>query len=211
MRRVCFASAALLATTLTAAAQAQVGLSLNLYYNNPFDLNSGGTWEVAVLGPDVVGAVVILDNIDNPTGVVTNPNDDGAVLIDDPNNPGFAPVFSVGSAIFQIGYGQDSTAGLTPGVGSGGPADPLGNPAWDGADVIVTGGTFSPGFTPEFTTAGINSTEVNIGTGPIVSATFIVIDGEQTPVVRSNFVPEPNSVALAGLAAAVLGSRRRRA
>ncbi len=201
---------AAVAAMAAAPAQAQVGLTLNLFYNDVTDPNSGGTWEVAVLGPDVVGVNVVLDNIDNPTGVVTNPAGLG-VVIDDPNNPGFAPVFSVGAAVFQVGYVQNPIGGLTPGVGSGGPVDPLGNPAWDGSDVVITGGTFSPGFTPEFTTAGINETQVSILSGSVaVSGTFVSIDGQPTPIVRSNFIPEPSSVALIGLAATVLATRRRR-
>ncbi|MEM9352613.1 MAG: PEP-CTERM sorting domain-containing protein [Planctomycetota bacterium] len=192
-----------------APVMAQVGLTLNLFYNDVTDPNSGGDWELAVLGTDIVGVSAILDNIDNPTGIVTNPAGLG-VVIDDPNNPGFAPVFSVGAAVFQIGYVQTPIGGFTPGVGSGGPVDPLGNPAWKGSDVVVTGGTFSPGFTPQFTTAGINSTEVNVlSGGSAVAASFAVIDGELSPVVRSNIIPEPSSVALVGFAAAALASRRR--
>ncbi len=205
---------AAVAAMAAAPAQAQVGLTLNLFLNDVTNPNSGGTWELAVLGGDVVGLVAILTNIDDPTGIVTNPQGLGTLL----ENPFSAfgtrsgIVFDEGDGVFSIAFIQDVVAGLTPGVGFGGPADPLGNPAWDGSEVIITGGTFSPGMTPEFTSTGRNETEVNVLDGSFaIQGNFVSIGGQQTPVVRSNFIPEPSSVTLIGLAATVMATRRRRA
>lgn len=176
---------------IASSAMADVGLSLNLRYTDPANEAAGGTWELAVLstaGEDVVGVSAILTGIDDPTGVITNPANDGETVVDDPNNVGFAPVFSAGGGVYQVGYVQDNTAGLTAGVGTGGLADVLTNTNWDGSDIVITGGTFGA-TRPSFTTAGINTTEVNVGTGPNPTvATFATIDGVLSPTVRGDGV-----------------------
>ncbi len=190
MNRALVCTLTLAIATVATSAMAQVGLSLNLTYTDPADPSEGGTWELVVLGTDVVGVSAILDGIDNPAGVATNVANEAETLVDDPNNAGFAPSFSVGGGVYQVGYVQDNTAGLVGGVGAGGAADPLNNTNWDGAEVVVTGGTFG-GTRPSFVTAGINTTEINVlSGGNAVAGTFATIDGVLSPTVRGDGVAD---------------------
>ena len=108
MRTTSVAIAALCLVVCAAAAMADVGVTLNLFYNDPTNPYSGGTWEVAVVSLDPTESVVavnaVLGGIDDPSGVVTVPSGLGD-YVEHPSYPGYAPVFT-GSTGYQIGYVQ---------------------------------------------------------------------------------------------------------
>ena len=170
-------------------ARADVGLSLNLVFNNPANSSSGGTWQLAVLSPtgdNVAGVLAVLGGIDNPSGQLTDPSGTHDLV---GSNPAF---FEESAGIYQIAYGQDFVAAVL-GVGDpSGPfaaADPLGDPAWDGQTIVIDGGSFT-GAAPEFDPAGGQAeTQINIFTGGGTQgalAAVATIGGSITPVVRSN-------------------------
>ena len=174
---------------LTGPARANVGLSLNLVFNNPASPSSGGTWELAVLSPTgegVAGVLAVLGGIDDPSGQLTDPSGTHDLV---GSNPAFV---EESAGIYQVAYGQDFVA---PVLGVGDPNGPfaatdhLGDPAWDGQTIVTTGGTFS-GTAPQWDPSGAQAaTQVNIFTGGgsgAAAAAVATIGGSTTPVVRSN-------------------------
>ncbi|MCH2118022.1 MAG: PEP-CTERM sorting domain-containing protein [Pirellulales bacterium] len=168
---------------LPGPARADVGLSLNLVFNNPASPSSGGTWELAVLSPageGVAGVLAVLGGIDDPSGQLTDPSGTHDLV---GSNPAFV---EESAGIYQVAYGQDFVA---PVLGVGDPNGPfaatdhLGDPAWDGQTIVTTGGTFS-GTAPQWDPSGAQAaTQVNIFTGGGSGAAAAAV---ATPVVRSN-------------------------
>ena len=79
--------------------------------------------------------------------------------------------------------------------------------------MVLASGSFSPGYTPFFTTVANGETEVNVWLGDdydVYQGQLAAINGMQSPVVRSNLVPEPTAGSLLALGLVALGSRRRR-
>ena len=198
MNRALVCTLAVAIAVVASSAFAQVGLSLNLRYNDPADTSAGGTWEVAVLGTDVVGVSVVLGGIDDPTGIAQM-NDFSGTITNLVTAAGAgatdAPVFSDGS-VYQIGWVQDPSCvgcSYVAGVGAGGAADVLTNGAWDGSEIVLTNGTF--GATRPFFGTGSQgeTTQVNVLSGSdAVPATWATVDGVVSPTVRGDSVSVDN-------------------
>ena len=194
MNRALVCTLAVAIAVVASSAFAQVGLSLNLRYTDPNDTTAGGTWEVAVLGTDIVGVNVVLGGIDDPTGIAQM-NDFGGTItnlvIEQGAGATDAPVFSDGS-VYQIGWVQDPSCtgcSYVAGVGAGGANDVLTNSNWNGSEIVLTGGTF--GATRPFFGTGSQGevTSVNVLSGSdAVAATWATIDGVTSPTVRGDSV-----------------------
>ena len=125
-------------------AYAVVDISVNLRYTHPVCTEKGGTWEIVAKTDDPDGLAEIVAVIGNVDSVGIYLNDSlGALPID----PVLASVDDPSAGIYGrpgvvVTYQQDPNAPVF-GVGTGsGLTDVLCDPAWDGADCLVMGGTF---------------------------------------------------------------------
>lgn len=149
--------AAVAASAMATASYAATDLSLNLRYTQPADPSQGGTWELVAKTDDPDGLVGVSAYLAEAGAgsVVAGAGVSQSIL------GGNIGVDDQGGAM-NIVYGQDLSQAVVTGVGSGTGAvdDSLNNPAWDGASVLVTGGTFGA-TRPTFTSSGANSTDAN--------------------------------------------------
>ena len=188
---------------------ANVWFSLNLQFNTPGDVNSGGTWTtVAKADPQgIAGASMYLANttfgsflappqldvqLQAGTTVVRN------VLVGDSLTPPYPLGIGVIGSSFPSTYVDP--VGIVPFGG---------NPNYGSftGGVALATGTFAPGVVPNWTASSGNVTDANVFTG---ASPAPVVDADALLTVRY-VVPEPATLGLAGVALIGLIAARRRA
>jgi hypothetical protein len=155
--RILGASSVLVSLLTAVVTASNIGLSLNLRYNDPADITEGGTWSLVGLTDDPYGITsvrAILNNVNSNPGDITFPNGLGAV---DPVDIGSGPrpaVITNGS-VLDLAFGQNLGGSVVTGIGKGAGSpgdiglDPLYNADWSHASVLATG-TFSGSGIPSF-------------------------------------------------------------
>ena len=220
IRHILLVGAFILATTVNDANAQFVAVTLDLDFNNPADVNSGGNWTVvaSTFGGGTLG-------ISDLTLVISDANFNGGFLV--PSNIFQVAQSSATGNLLQLQTGSNL---LPPvfGVGViGGPlastfVDPVGiaplggNPnlgSFTGATPIASG-TFAAGNIPDIVSF------VTTPTGPVASNALVFDDPNSTQQITTIFqstvravpvtVPEPNCFALLTMGLVGLGSRRAR-
>ncbi len=179
---------AVLATLAGPVAQAEVGVQLNLRYDDPANESAGGTWDMLVQSSATngVSAVrVVLQGITGVTGVDTPLS---AII---PNSLAFDNVNSLfrfqpfGGVGVEIVAGDDLSGTLIVGVGTGGsstgniPEDDLfpdgivGNNPWDNSALLASG-TFGSA-RPQFLEVNPANGNLQMGSGVRVLANEFTI------------------------------------
>lgn len=240
-RPLAFAPAVFAAFTVILATHAadstadEIDLSLNLFYTNPMNAGSGGTWQLAAKtdGFGLAGLFVRIRDISAPenatllapTGTVNAGADQAGFLDPYPyssQTPGHhlygliqVPLISPAtdqSAIYGVGSITDPEGGVPHYTGAAtdfpdatsigpelttlenisnpvwGDGDPLGDPAWDHAAILLSG-SFAPGQTPAFFSAESQRSNGKIFTDlPIDSSSFGALSAtiDATTIARSN-------------------------
>jgi hypothetical protein len=208
-----WAVVAALAAAPAVATAANISLSLNLTFNTPGDLNSGGTWMVVVKADERGMAGVSLNLTDNvnfnsatgflgPAGFETQtsasfPGRINIVDGDNPNPPRTLDVGVVGGP-FPTTYVDPPNLAIYPGNPNLG--------SFTGGVRLVTG-TFNPGVIPAWITSlPGNVTDGNVYTA--ASGAGTVVDANTQTTVRYN-VPEPATWLSAALVGVIAVARRR--
>lgn len=200
---------AAVATLQSTASAANVWLSLNLQFNTPGNVNSGGTWTaVAKADPQgLAGVSMYLANA-NFGSFLAPPQLDvraeglfgsvrNVVVGDDLNPP------------LPLGIGVIGSSFPSTYVDPSGIAPFMGNPnyrSFTGGVALATG-TFNPGVIPSFTSLGGDSTDANLFAGPNPPA----VDADVLLTVRAAPIPETAAccLACAGFAAVLMVARRQ--
>jgi hypothetical protein len=213
MFRSIIAAALLCGSFLVGHAQADnLWLSLNLEFNTPTDINSGGTWTVVAKADrrGIAGVVLNFDatslNFNAATGFLTPSvwtEEESAVsglrLETTQGDDLTSPVYDVGviGGTFPSSYVDDPALvvfGGNPDLGS-----------FTGGVELVTG-TFNAGDIPAWWTGVDGPADGNLFTG---SGSQLV--GPNVSVtVRANYIPEPASLLLACGSVMALAAMRRR-
>jgi hypothetical protein len=208
MKRGLVLSLVALAGMATSAMAQNVQLSLNLRYTDPADPSEGGRWFLVAKTDDpdgLAGVSAYISNI-NATGIALgNPT---AVGIGTAAYPvvsstatgsianGGNPYVGTFGGVVNVVWGQDisATGSITPNVGRpGGPGniatDPLRNPAWNDAALLLSGtfGATRPAFAP----SGTNVTDANTLAGTTL--------GQAGQDANTTFVVRGDSLASLGL------------
>jgi len=192
-RGLVFSLCALALAAYSSTAHAAVNLSLNLRYNDPADPTEGGTFTL-VGKTDAAGGIAAVN------AYLSNVNTTGLAY-----GAGISALTNAGAVFntavtggLNILYGQDTANGPVTkavGTGTGSPGnqavDPLRNPAWNNAAVLVTGTFGTP--RPAFITVGTNSTDANVFASAAVQATplpagAVTAAGTVTTIVRGDSV-----------------------
>ena len=207
------AALAAMLVSQTSAQAANVWLSLNLQFNTPGNVNSGGTWTTVAKADErgLAAANMQLANVNfsAATGFIApsqleikmtlvNGLRREVLVADDPSNP--PPTLDVG----VIGGPFPSTYVDAPGLVPFGGNPNLGS--FTGGVALATG-TFNPGIVPQWYNEGGNFTQANGYISPnfpggIVAANVLL-------TVR-HVIPEPATLGLAcmGLIGLIAASRR---
>lgn len=168
---------------------ADVGLTLNLHYNDPRYPEEGGSWSVRVLstsGESISYARIAIGNVDTPgTRDLTDRSDRfGEFGVRTQLN-----VTDHSDGVFEIEWGQDfEDPQLDVGLGFKDSRDSLANPHWNGSTRLF-GGTFSgdrPVFDPVETSLKSEIRVFNTNATSETIAPFAIIDGVTTPTVRGD-------------------------
>jgi hypothetical protein len=181
-------------------------ISMNVFPNALGSPDSGGTFDLVAKTDSPFGISAIsfyVKNIDTAGLVIQS--DIGQLS-------GLDPFFATFGGAHNLVYAQDTAFGpVVLGVGtlatSDGP-DPLGDPAWNNATLIISG-TYSS-VVPMFATSGDDETDANTFSTLIGPPYNAAIDPITVTTVRVA-VPEPAAGVLGGIvlaAAALLGRRR---
>jgi hypothetical protein len=203
-----------LALLLSAPAHCQIiNLSLNVFYYEPSDINSGGHWELVakstnsgIAAMDIALAGINLPSVTNvaPRGVVNGSDPAGFASLDQLNGkftlyqvPAFPTGQEVESAFYGVGTtanGSPSTALFPPGsltalqdvpwaVGG----DPLveGPSEWDIAARLLSG-TFNENTQPGFGAGTAGRVFTSVGTSTTYAPTILATI---TTDIRTNFDP----------------------
>jgi hypothetical protein len=203
---------ALLATAFfqSPATAANVWLSLNLQFNTPNDVNSGGTW-TAVAKAEPQGLAGVSLNIANATTF-------GSFLAPPQLDVRMQSAFG---SVRNVAVGDDLVPPYPLGIGVVGSSfpstyvDPAGLAPFGGypnygsftGGVALATGTFSPGVVPDWAILGFNASDANLFTGPSPAP---VADADTLLTVRSLPVPEPTVLALIATGMVGLAAMRRR-
>lgn len=185
---------------------ANIWFSLNLQFNTPGNVNSGGTW-TTVAKADPHGIAGISMYLANTTF--------GSFLAP----PQFPIQLQAGNTtVRNLAIGTDLSLPRPLGIGVIGSSfpstyvDPVGLEPFGGnpnfgsftGGVALATGTFAPGVVPDWTSQGFNATDANLFT-----ANGTAVDADVLLTVRS-VIPEPATLGLAGVALVGLIAAARR-
>ncbi len=190
----------------TPAANAQtIDVSLNVFYSNPFNTNSGGTWEIVAKSSNfgIANLGLQINNInfnaalEGPRGIIGG-EPVGFSNLDQSLTDIFVaqiPAFSGQTGIF---YGVGTIANGEPGdigpaiTGLTSPAgipwaigDAFNDSAWNTAATLASG-TFNANLTPAFGTGHNGQVFTSVGTSNAVG--FVAFATIST-IIRTNFTP----------------------
>ena len=189
--------------------------SLNLQFNAPSDLNSGGVWTVVAKADSfgLAGAVIKLANATAFTQFLSPPELDVHVqtligpVRDIVIGSSLQPPYPLGIGVIGSSFPSSyvDPAGLAP---FGGYAD-IGS--FTGGVALATG-TFAAGVIPQWTTLLGNESDANVFTGPAPAPVANANTTVTVLTVRSNLttIPEPAALHLGWLAAAGVAAILRR-
>jgi len=162
-----------------------LNVNLDLEFTDPGDMNSGGNWTVSALAGDFGLAGIVFDVL--------------------PAN--FAGNFLISDTIFEVQVSQPIGGGMGFEIVAG---DDLSTPTLNvgvGTAVDLVTGTFDSGDVPALAIIGANLFD----SSNAAVADAVAVSGQSlTSSSTSNFVPEPTTLALLGIALISVATAARR-